>query len=180
MNVVVLGAGTVGSSIADLLCQQDHNVTVVDSDPIKTKRLNEELDVRVLTGSASQSSVLFQTGISSADVCLAVTGNDEVNIVAASMAKAMGARRTVARVYAPVFHDLSTFDYQRHFRIDRLLSLEHLTAMELARGIRDPGSVFVDQFARGDLQVIELVVSEGKAISNPLRSLELPGNVRVG
>lgn len=180
MNVVVLGAGTVGSSIADLLCQKDHNVTVVDSDPAKTKRLNEDLDVRVLTGSASQSSILFQTGISSADVCLAVTGNDEVNIVAASMAKSMGARRTVARVYAPVFHDLSTFDYQRHFRIDRLLSLEHLTAMELARGIRDPGSVFVDQFARGDLQVIELMVSDGKATAVPLRKLELPSNVRVG
>ena len=81
-----------------------------------------------------------------------VSGDDEVNIVAASMAKAMGARRSLARVYAPVFRDLSTFDYQNHFNIDRMLSLEHLSAMELARGIRSPGSVWVENFARGELE----------------------------
>ena len=85
-----------------------------------------------------------------------MTGCDEVNIVGASMAKSMGAKRSIARVYAPVFRDLSTFDYQRHFHIDRMLSLEHLTAMELARGIREPGSVVVEQFARGGLEVQEI------------------------
>ncbi|MEE9603766.1 MAG: NAD-binding protein, partial [Thermoguttaceae bacterium] len=128
MRIVVLGAGTVGGSIASLLCLHRHSVTIVDSNADKIRRINETLDVRCITGSASQSSILFQAGVSSADLCLAVTGDDEVNIVSASMSKAMGARRAVSRVYAPVFRDLSTFDYQRHFGIDRLLSLEHLTA----------------------------------------------------
>ena len=60
MNVVVLGAGTVGTSIAELLCQREDSVTVVDIDPKQTATLNEKLDIRVLNGSASQSSVLFQ------------------------------------------------------------------------------------------------------------------------
>lgn len=181
MQIVVLGAGTVGSSIADLLCQNGHSVTVVDRDPVHTKRINDEIDVRAITGSASQSSVLFQCQISSADVCLAVTGNDEVNIVSASMAKAMGARRSIARVYAPVFRDLSTFDYQRHFGIDRMLSLEHLTAMELARNIRNPGSVLVEDFARGGIEVQEVTVSpKSNFLGRSLRQLELPHNVKIG
>ncbi|MEL7500556.1 MAG: Trk system potassium transporter TrkA [Planctomycetota bacterium] len=181
MNIVILGGGTVGHLIGDLLCQQEHSITLVDSDKEMVRKANEELDLRALHGSASQSSVLFQAGISSADICLAVTGNDETNIVAASMAKAMGARRSIARVYAPVFRDLSTFDYQSHFGIDRILSLEHLTAMELARCIRTPGSVVVEQFARGDLEVQELVVGqECKVTCNQIRDLGLPANVKIG
>ena len=181
MNIVILGAGTVGSSIAEQLCSSHHSVTVVDSDAEKVRSINEKYDVRALTGSASQSSVLFQAGMISADLCLAVTGNDEVNIVGASMARKMGARRCVARVYGPVFRDLSTFDYQQHFGIDRLLSLEHLTAMELARCIRNPGSVVVEQFARGGLEVQELIIGQpGKVTEGPIRDIVFPQNVRLG
>ncbi|MEK6247397.1 MAG: Trk system potassium transporter TrkA, partial [Planctomycetales bacterium] len=180
MNIVVLGAGTVGTSIADLLCQHRHDVTVVDQLADNVNDVNERLDVRVVLGSASQSSVLFQAGVSSADLCLAVTGNDEVNMIAASLAKAMGAARTVARVYAPVYYDLSTFDYQRHFSIDRLLSLEHLSAMELAHNIRHPGSVAMEHFSRGELEVEEFEVSEKTAtVGKPIKELGLPPGVRI-
>lgn len=181
MRIVVLGAGTVGSSISSLLCLHGHSLTVVDNVPSRVKQLNETLDARAITGSASQSSVLFQAGVGSADLVLAVTGEDEVNIIAASMSKAMGAGRAVARAYAPVFRDLSTFDYQRHFGIDRLLSIEHLTAMELARRIRHPGSVAVENLAGGDLEVHELVVSKlGNAVGKSLKAIGLPRGVRIG
>ena len=181
MNIVVLGAGTVGTSIADLLCRREFNVTVVDTDQAKVQAINEELDVRAIVGSASQSSILFQAGINSADICLAVTGKDEVNIVAASLAKSMGARRSIARVYAPVFRDLSTFDYQRHFGIDRMVSIEHLTAMELARNIRKSGSVVMDQYSHRGLEVQELIVGqEGRVTRQKLQDLGLPSNIRLG
>lgn len=181
MRITVLGAGTVGTWIADLLCRHRHSVTVVDSDPVHVQRINDELDVRGIAGSASQSSVLFQAGVIGADLCLAVTGDDEANIVAASMARAMGARRAIARVYAPVFRDLSTFDYQRHFGIDRLLSLEHLSAVEIARGIRNPGSLVLENFARGELEVEEVLIGEKtKSVGVPLEQLRLPAGVRVG
>ena len=181
MHIVVLGAGTVGISIANLLCQHRHTVTVVDNDPENVRQINEFLDIRAISGSASQSNVLFQADVLGADLCLAVTGDDEVNMVAASMAKEMGARRTVARVYAPVFRDRSTFDYQRHFNIDRLLNLEQLSAMELARGIRNPRSVTMENFARGELEVKEILVGEQtKSVGVLLKSLDLPSGVRIG
>lgn len=180
MKVLILGAGTVGTSIADMLCQHGHSVSIVDQSPNKIKQINDNLDVKGIAGSASQSSVLFQAGVSFADVCLAVTGSDEVNIMAASMAKAMGAGRAIARVYAPVFRDLSTFDYQRHFGIDRMLSLEHLTALELAREIRNPSSVILEHFARGAVEVHDIVVHKGPATGKLLRDLGLPGKLRIG
>jgi trk system potassium uptake protein TrkA len=181
MRIVVLGAGTVGTSIADLLCRHGHSVTVIDHDAANTRRVNDELDVRVVTGSAAQSSVLFQAGVLGADLCLAVTGSDEVNMVAGSIAKEMGARRTIARVYAPVFRDLSTFDYQRHFHIDRLLSLEQLSAMELARSIRHPDSGGIENFARGELELQTMTVTDETAsVGVPLKNIEFPQGVRIG
>ena len=181
MRIVVLGAGTVGTSIAGSLCRLGHSVTVVDQDPAQTRRVNDEMDVRAVTGSAAQSSILFQAQVLGADLCLAVTGDDEVNMIAASLAKAMGTRRSIARVYAPIFRDLSTFDYQRHFSIDRLLSLEHLSAMELAREIRHPGAIAVENFARGELEMQELRVEENTpAVEKALMDLQLPSGVRIG
>ena len=181
MRIVVLGAGTVGTWIADLLCRNRHSVTVVDANAANTKRVNTELDVRVVTGSASESSVLFQADVIGSDLCLAVTGVDEVNLVAASMAKALGSDRVIARVYGRVFRDLSTFDYQRHFDIDRLLSLEHLSALELARGIRSPGSLAVETLAAGQLEVQEILIPKRSAVvGKQLKELKLGKGIRIG
>lgn len=101
MRVIVLGAGTVGNWIADMLCRRHHSVTVVDSDPEVVQRINSELDVRAVCGNAAQSTLLFQCDVFGADLVLSVTGTDEVNLVAASMAKKLGARRTVTRAHKP-------------------------------------------------------------------------------
>lgn len=181
MRVLTLGAGTVGHWIADMLCRRRHDVTVIDIDPDRVRQINSELDVRAIEGSASQSTVLFQADVCSADICLAVTGDDEVNVVAASMAKALGARRSLARVYAPAFRDSSTFDYQSHFGLDALLSLEQLSAFELARAIRNPDAIPLEHFARGHLEVYEMKVeAKSQATDQRLRDLKLPGTVRIG
>ncbi|MDB4756045.1 MAG: Trk system potassium transporter TrkA [Pirellulaceae bacterium] len=180
MKIVILGAGTVGTAIADLLCQNGHSVTVVDADGDCVKKINDMLDVRAIKGSASQSSVLFQANANSCDLCIAVTGVDEVNLIGASIAKRMGAHRCVARVYSPVFHDLSTFDYQRSFQIDRFLSLEQLTALELAREIRSRNSAIVDYFATGDIEIQEVEVTNEQAHGKALKDLGLPSNIRIG
>ncbi len=181
MRVLILGGGTVGRWIADMLCRRRHSVTVIDSDPDVVRQINNDLDVQAIQGSASQSTVLFQADVCGADLCLAVTGDDEVNIVAASMSKALGVRRAVARVYAPAFRDLSTFDYQRHFGIDNLLSLEQLSAFEIARAIRNPDAIPLEHFARGQLEVYEMDVSaRSEAAGKKLRNIKLPGGVRIG
>lgn len=181
MNIVIFGAGTVGTSIADLLCANNHNVCLVDASREALSLVEERLDVQTLCGSACDSIVLFQAGVQSADLVLAVTSLDEVNLVGASLAKAMGARRSLARVFDQAYLDTSTFDYRRHFGIDRLLSLEHLTALELARSIRMSTLFAVENFARGEIEVQEIAVEAGsKGTGVPLKELKLPKNVRIG
>jgi trk system potassium uptake protein TrkA len=181
MQIVVLGAGTVGRNIAAMLAQERHEVTVVDRNPELIQRINDELDVRGLVGEAAQSSVLFQAGVVGADICLAVTGSDEANLVGASLAKAMGSRRAVARVYAPIYRDYSTFDYRRHFRIDRLLSLEHLAALELARAIRRTEVSLIESLVPSELEIQEIAIEEPvPAVGVSLKDLALPKGVRVG
>ena len=181
MNIVIFGAGTVGTSIAELLCENNHNVSLIDASQTALQEIEERLDVRTLHGSACDAITLFQAGVLSADLVLAVTATDEINLVGASLAKAMGARRSVARVFDPAYLDTSTFDYRRHFGIDRLLSLEHLTALELARAIRMPSLFAVENFARGGIEVQEISVDAGsKAVGVPLKDLRIPQGVRIG
>lgn len=181
MNVVILGAGTVGTSIAQVLCAGRHNVSLVDSSRQALDGVEERLDVQTVAGSACDAITLFQAGVQMADLCLAVTSHDEVNLVGASLAKSMGATRSVARVFSPSYLDFSTFDYRRHFSIDRLLSLEHLTALELAKAARSQDLFAVENFARGGIEVQELAVEmDSRAVGMRLRDLRLPRGVRVG
>ncbi|MCH2213029.1 MAG: Trk system potassium transporter TrkA [Fuerstiella sp.] len=181
MNVVVLGAGTVGQSLAELLCGRGLNVCVVDEQVDVLRRVEERFDVQTVCGSAFDAATLFQAGVLTADLCLAVTSRDEVNLLSASVARNMGASRSVARVFNPILRDNSTFDYQRHFSVDRLISLEHLTALELARHIRSTSVVTVENFMRGGVEVVGIIVGPGaEAIGIPLIDLKLPRGVRVG
>lgn len=181
MRVVILGAGVVGSGIADFLCNERHSVSLVEMELARAREIKDDLDVRLVIGSAALSTTLVQAEVEGADLCLAVTGSEEVNIMAASMAKAMGARRSIARVYSHVFKDAGVFDYQAHFGIDRLLSLEELTALELAQRIRNPGSVMMEHFARGEMTVQEAVVAEKSTIGGKqIRQLDIGEEVRIG
>ena len=181
MNVVILGAGTVGTSIAALLCENHHNVRLVDQSKESLERSGEGLDIQTIHGSACDAITLFQADVLNADLCLAVTSLDEINLVGASLARAMGAKRSVARIFNPNYRDFSTFDYQRHFKIDSLLSLEHLTGLELAKQIRATGLFTLETFARGGIEIQEVEVQPGsKVIGHSLRDIRLPKNVRIG
>lgn len=181
MNVVVVGAGTVGQTVAELLCARGVNVCMIDENPRILDRVEEQLDVQTVCGSAYDVSRLFQAGTQAADLCLAVTSRDEVNLVCASIAREMGAARSVARVFNPILRDNSTFDYRRHFKVDRLISLEHLTALELAKHIRSTSMLAVENFVRGEVQVHGVQVGVGaKAAGVPLQKLNVPKTVRIG
>lgn len=181
MNVVIMGAGTVGTSIAELLCANHQNVVLIDSSRAALEEIEEKIDVQTVHGSACDAVTLFQAGVQSADLCLSVTSSDEVNMIASSLARSMGAARSVARCYDVRYRDFSTFDYRRHFGIDRLLSLEHLTALELGKRVRVRGAFAVETFARGGVQVQEVEVEQkSKAVGVPLKELKLPPGVRIG
>lgn len=182
MHIVILGAGTVGYSVARLLSRNRHDVTLVDRNADVLDARGATLDAMTLAGNVSQASVLFQAGVMNADICMAVTDSDETNLVAASIAKKMGATRVIARVYAPVANNLDVFDYYSHFGIDRIISLEQLTAVRLAQEIDNfTESLNMESNLYGNLELMEFEMLEGaRGVGKRIRDLGFPSNVRIG
>jgi trk system potassium uptake protein TrkA len=181
MNIVILGAGTVGTSIARALCARHHNVCVVDQSKSALSEIQDRLDVHTVRGNASDPITLFQAGVASATLCLALTSSDEVNIVSASIAREMGAERSVSRIHHPSYLDTATFNIADHFGLARLISLENLTALALAREIRVPGLLALENLAQGAVEVQEVAVQEdANATGRRLHELDFPGETLVG
>ena len=127
--------------------------------------------MRVLRESGSSALALQRAGIDHCDFFLALTSNDETNLVASSIARALGARTTFARVHDETYRDSSVIDYQEHFGIDLLFNPERLAAVEIAKHIRNPDRVAVEDFARGQIEVqLVQVTPARRSRANPWRN----------
>jgi trk system potassium uptake protein TrkA len=181
MNILILGAGEIGYHLAEQLSNRDHNICVIEADERVAAEVNDKLDARVVEGNGSSVSILEEAGVSDCDVFLGLSSRDNTNVVAASIAKSLGAKKTIARVHSDVQRDQWLFDFRSHFNVDYLFSSERLAAVELAKYIRNPDCLIVEEVACGriELQQHELhpaSVAAGKV----LRDLSLPARVRVG
>lgn len=181
MKIVIVGAGEVGTHLSETLSIADHDVTVIERDEALADTLAETVDVRVVKGNGASASTLLKGGASKCDFFLAMTSSDETNLVSASLAKALGAKKTFARVHDTTYRDNSLINHQRHFGIDHLVNPEALAAVELAKRIRNPGRVAVEDFGRGQIEVKSIEIQPGaKVCLTPLKDLKLPGNIRIG
>jgi trk system potassium uptake protein TrkA len=180
MDIVICGAGDVGTHAAESLASSGHGVTVIDIDPARLGRIEETLDVRSLRGNCAEAPVLEEAGVRGADMVVAATGSDEVNLLVASLARGLGARKTIARVHHNAFVEGSRFDYGRHFGIDLLICPEHSAALAIARSLRNPGAVAIETFSRGRIEMQEFVASEkGTGIGKRLMDVHMPSGTRL-
>lgn len=181
MNILILGAGEIGYHLAEQLSAQEHNICVIEADERVAAEVNDKLDARVVEGNGSSVSVLEEAGVSDCDVFLGLSSSDNTNVVAASMAKSLGAKKTIARVHSDVQRDQWLFDYRTHFNVDYLFSSERLAAVELAKYIRNPDCLIVEEIARGRIELQQIQIPPtGAAVGRALRDLALPPRVRVG
>lgn len=179
-NIIICGAGEVGSHTAEELAGEGHSIRVIDVMPDRLRMLEDSLDIATLVGNCSDSRILKEAGCESADLVLAATDDDEVNLVTASIAKGIGARKSVARVHQRAFLDESSLRYQEHFQIDRLICPEYLTAIAIARTLRNPSAVSVENFARGRIEMQEFPASaSGSAVGKRLMDVKLPARTRL-
>lgn len=151
MKIVIAGAGAVGYNLARELSDDRHDITVIESDPALIQALREKVDVHALAGSATDVNVLKSAQIQDADVFIAVTNSDEVNIVASVIAHAMGAKRRIARVRNPHLAAKEPLVNKREFHINRLVNPDALAAETLEHFIQSPGVRFRAEFAEGEV-----------------------------
>jgi len=182
MDIIICGAGEVGSHVADVLSTAGHSITVIDRNPERLRDLSDAMDIATLTGNAAEATILRDAGVEQCDALIAATDQDEVNLLCGSVAKGLGARKVIARIHHAIYlgEGAAPFDYQRHFRIDRLICPEDLTAKAIARALRNPAALAIEHFSHGRIDMQEFVVGdEAPAIGKPLSSLGLPTGTRL-
>lgn len=180
MKIVIVGAGDVGSYLCAQLSELAHAVTLIEESHEVAQQVDELFDVKVIQGNGSSAEVLNEAGAGVCDYFLAMTSDDRANLVACSLAKAMGAKNTIARIHDQTYTDTSYVNYQLHFGIDNLINPEALCAVELAKAIRNPGRVAVENFARGQVEVQRVKASpKSRLVGKALRDIRL-GGTRVG
>lgn len=173
MKVIILGAGQVGSSVAASLVRENYDITIVDTDAQKLADLQDRLDLRTVTGSAAHPSTLRSAGAEDADLLLAVTNSDEVNMVACAIASSTFHTPTkIARIRAPEYLTHPEIFSQDVIPIDVIISPEQIVTDYILRLIEYPGTLQVLDFANGLVQLVALrAATGGPLVGKQLRTL---------
>lgn len=166
MNVIIVGAGRVGSRVGKILSQDGHNVTIVDNNQDACRRASDQLDAMVLQGSGAQPDVLSDAGIKQCDMLVAVTANDEVNILACLIASKVGVPRKIARLASNEFTKPNGLVTKQDLGIDLIIYPEEETARELVWLIRRTTATDVIEYADGKVQLIGLRLDKDAPIMN--------------
>jgi trk system potassium uptake protein TrkA len=181
MNIVILGAGEIGAYLAQILSKEEHNVIVIDNDPKPLERLSRTADVATKTGSGTNWQLLEELLEQSPHLFLALTGSDETNLVACTIAKNLGYPKTVARVHQHSFLYRSRLDFARLFFVDHFIGTEMILAHDIFKCITNPGNVAVQNFAHGAVQMRSIIISENSPLSkSSISELKLPENLLIG
>ncbi|MEO0511207.1 MAG: Trk system potassium transporter TrkA [Verrucomicrobiota bacterium] len=182
MKIIITGAGEVGAHLSELLSAKGHEVTVIESNEQKADLLDETLNAKVIKGNGSSAGMLKRAGVDRCDFFLGLTSDDRTNLIACSLAKVLSSKvKTVARIHDQTYSDNSIINYQLHFGIDYLLNPEALCALELAKAMRNPSRLAVENIARGQVEVQQVTVSKSsKVAGKTLRDIRLESGVRIG
>ena len=182
MKIIIAGAGKIGHSVAAILAEEGHDITVIDRDSELISLISNELDVICVEGSATNPETLREAGAAGADLLLAATELDEVNMVCGISARKLGTRHVIARVRDPEYLSQSEF-LREALGLSVIVNPEYECAKEISRILRFPSAVRVDAFSKGSAEIVEHRIPEGGKLDGmQLRMLpqELGTHVLVG
>ena len=154
MNTIIVGAGKVGQTLAAQLARENYNVTVIDTDSVVLDRLVNTYDILGVEGNGANLDIQREAGVANADLLIATTDSDEINMIACLVAKKLGAARTIARVRNPEYEKQLRF-MRRELGLTMAINPEKEAAREIARVLRLMGASKVEAFSKGRIELIE-------------------------
>ena len=160
MNILVVGCGKIGLAITESLVSEGHNVVVVDQSASVITDISNTYDVMGVCGNGADSDVLVEAGAEHADLCVAVTDSDEVNMLVCCFARKMGAGHTIARIRKPEYNDSSLSFFRETLELSMSINPELLTAQELFNMLKLPSAMKIETFSGQSFEMIELVLKE--------------------
>lgn len=156
MNIIVVGCGKIGYSIVSELTQEDHNITVVDTDNPTVEEVTNIFDCMGVCGNGVDCNVLESAGAAQADLIIAVTASDELNMLCCFLAREMGTKHTIARIRNPEYNGDSLAFMRHKLHLSMAINPDLLMAQELYNVLKIPSAFQVDYFARRNLELIEV------------------------
>ena len=163
MNIIIVGCGKVGDTLADNLSKEGHNLTVIDTRVEKVEKICLKYDIMGITGNGSSYNVLMEAGVEQADLMIAVTDSDEVNLLCCLIAKKRGDCKTIARVRNPVYNQEISF-LKEELGITMIINPEFTAAEEIARILSFPTAIEIDTFAKGKLELLKFKIPEDNVL----------------
>ena len=154
MNIIIVGCGRVGQSLAEKLNHDGNDVTVVDLSADKVQLLAERYDVMGVVGNGASQSVLQEAGIEEADLLISVTNSDELNLLCCLLAKKQGNCQTIARVKNPDYSQEAAY-FKDGLGLAMIINPEYAAAEDIARVLRFPSAIQIEPFAKGNVEIIK-------------------------
>jgi trk system potassium uptake protein TrkA len=173
VRIIILGAGRVGASVAESLVSEQNDITVVDTDVVQLRELQDRLDLRTVPGNGTHPSVLERAGAADADMLIATAARDETNLVACQLAaRLFNVPTRIARIRAPDFQDHPEITGEGGFHVDHLICPEQTVCDSVLRLIEFPEALQVLEFADGRASLIVVrAYAGGPLVRHPLRDL---------
>ncbi|PIV73095.1 MAG: Trk system potassium transporter TrkA, partial [Rhodocyclales bacterium CG17_big_fil_post_rev_8_21_14_2_50_68_7] len=173
MKIIILGAGQVGTSVAESLVSEANDITVIDQEPERLSHLQDTLDLRTVAGNAASPSVLAEAGAADADLLIAVTQSDQTNLCACRIAKTLFNLPTrIARVRSTDFVQHPELLDEQNFAVDFSLCPEQIVTDYIVKLVEFPEALQVLEFAQGKVTLVAVRAFEGgPLVGHPLQEI---------
>lgn len=159
MKIVIVGDGKVGFTLSQQLSEEGHDIVIIDNKQKVLEKSSDILDVIGIQGNGANYSIQMEAGVPNADLLIAATSSDEINILSCFLAKKLGAGKTVARVRDPEYSESLSF-LRKDLGLSMMVNPEQEAARQIARILQFPSAVKKDTFARGRVELVEIKLYE--------------------
>ena len=163
MNIVIVGCGKVGFALAKQLSQENHDITIIDNSPKAIEKAQETLDVMVMSGNGAALDIQREARVDEADLLIAITHSDELNLLCCIVAKRLGCRHTISRVRNSDYMNQLQF-MRDDFGLSMTVNPEFATARSIFRALQFPSFLKIDSFAKGRVELVELKLSDDSVL----------------
>lgn len=164
MNIVIVGCGKIGSTILSSLVQEGHDIVAVDSNDAVISEISNIYDSMCVCGSGTDCDTLSEAGVENAELFVAATGSDELNMLSCFLAKRMGAKHTIARIRNPEFSEKSLSFMRQQLDLSYSINPDLLAAQDLFHILKLPSAVKIEKFSRRGFEMIELRLKDDSPI----------------
>lgn len=162
MKIIIVGCGRVGTALCQQLSNEGHDIIAIDTDSKKIEKIVNTYDVLGIAGNGANSDILKQSRVGNADLIIACTSEDELNIICCMVAKKLGVQETIARVRNPEYFNLFK---ENELGLSLMVNPEYEAAMEVLRIIKFPNAIKAEEFAGGKIKLIEYKIPANSPLS---------------